>query len=339
MSNNRIFYAIHQVGMRPLGSTGSFSALHGVQSVGITTTFNLEQVFELGQLAVYENIEGVPDVEVTMEKVLDGYSPIYLHATQGASAATLVGRSNRRCHVALSIFKDTDESASGAPTSEVEMSGMYVSSVGYNSTTDGNATESVTLVGNNKVWVKSGSGFQFTGAFSGNNDSPMALSGSGGVNRREDVLFNDFTRIPQDIYGISSSGTNNKTNGQYGAHITGFSVNAELGREEIFELGRKAPYFRYVRFPVEVTTEITAVAVSGDLVDAKEEAVNLTDRTIKFQLREGLKLNMGTKNKLSSVGYSGGDAGGDNVELTYTYTNFNDLTVQHPQDPTTALRA
>ena len=54
---------------------------HGVQSVGITTTFNLEQVFELGQLAIYENVEGTPDVEVTMSKVLDGYIPLFCLAT------------------------------------------------------------------------------------------------------------------------------------------------------------------------------------------------------------------------------------------------------------------
>ena len=29
---------------------------YGVQSVGITTTFNLEQVFELGQFGLYEYI-------------------------------------------------------------------------------------------------------------------------------------------------------------------------------------------------------------------------------------------------------------------------------------------
>ena len=56
MANNRIFYACQQVGLKPDGSTDAFSVVHGVQSVGITTNFNLSQVFELGQISIYENI-------------------------------------------------------------------------------------------------------------------------------------------------------------------------------------------------------------------------------------------------------------------------------------------
>lgn len=355
MANKRVFYAIHQVGLRPLGSVGSFDALHGVQSVAVTTTFNLTQVFEWGQLAVYENIEGVPDVEVTAEKLIDGYEPIYTKATQGSTSASLVGRSTARTSMAISIFKDTDESCSGTPTSEVEMSGLYISEVGYSATADGNVTENVTFVGNDKVWVTD-SNFSFNGAFSGNDDEPLALtaSGSGGVQQREDVLFTYTTAVPtprdangtvsgigtvlpQDIYGVSGSGTNDKTSGEYGVHVTGFSANASLGREAIFELGRKAPYFRYVQFPVEVTTEITVISVSGDFVNAREEAQNLSDRTIRLHMREGLVLNMGKKNKLQTVGSSGGDTDGGNEELTYTYVNQNDLEVYHPQDSTSAL--
>ena len=60
--NNRVFYAIQQFSLTPDGEVVSNGVstntvvLHGIQSVGITTTFNLEQVFELGQLAIYENI-------------------------------------------------------------------------------------------------------------------------------------------------------------------------------------------------------------------------------------------------------------------------------------------
>ena len=73
MANNRIFYAVQQVGFRPDGAADAtnFTALHGVQSVGMTTNFNLSQVFELGQISIYENIEDIPDVEVSLTKVLD----------------------------------------------------------------------------------------------------------------------------------------------------------------------------------------------------------------------------------------------------------------------------
>lgn len=58
MPNNRIFYAVKAVAFAKDGS-GSYVSAKGVQSVGITTTFNLEQFFELGQLAIYENVENI----------------------------------------------------------------------------------------------------------------------------------------------------------------------------------------------------------------------------------------------------------------------------------------
>lgn len=364
MANNRIFYAVHQVGMAEVGSQ-TFTELHGVQSVGITTTFNLEQVFELGQIEIYENIENIPDVEVTLEKVLDGYPLIYHMATRGSASPSLSGRSNAKTIVGLSVFGDTQDSASGAPLSEVQMSGMFVSALTYTFPVDGNCTESVTMVGNNKVWVTAG--FAFTGAFD-NTDFPVAVAGSGGVNRREDVIFdqlhtgptvldvngsvavgtgaNDFrgSVLPQDIDGISSSGTNDRdSEGNFGAHIQNITVSTDLGREELFELGRRGPYFRFVSFPTEVTSEFEVISTRGDLVSATEDGVlgngnNLSDRTIFIRTRDGSTFNLSTRNKLASTTYGGGDATGGNVSVTYSYSNFNALTVEASHDPTAALR-
>ena len=41
MANNRIYYAIQQVKLGPVA--GTMAAVHGLQTVGITTNFNLEQ--------------------------------------------------------------------------------------------------------------------------------------------------------------------------------------------------------------------------------------------------------------------------------------------------------
>ncbi len=353
LSNNyRIFYAIQQIAFAREGATGngSFKEAHGVQSVGITTTFNLEQAFELGQLAIYENIEGIPDIEVTIEKVLDGHPPIYMLATRGATSTSLTGRQNVKTIAALSIFRDTKTAADGATgqVSECYMSGLYVSSVGYTFPVDGNSTESVTLVGNNKLWR----GTEVQGKFSESDDDAPASTGSDvGVMRREDLSFSytgtGFEAItggpaaittssagsilPNDIDGISSSGTNDKFAGTniFKSHIQNISCSTDLGREQLFELGRKGAYYRYVTFPVEVTTEFTVIATSGDMVNAIEEKDNLQHQKIIIRTGEGLTINAGKKNKLASVGMSGGDAGGDNVELTYTYTNFNDFDISH----------
>ena len=373
MANKRIFYAVQRAGIAPINSN-QYATMRGLQTLGVTTTFNLEQVFEVGQLAVYENIEGIPDAEVQTEKVLDGYSPVYLLATQaddaGAAptASTLVGRSQGICRLAIAIYEETQSYAEGTPGAEVHMSGLYISSVGYSVSTEGNASESCTLVGNNKVWVIGGDTGSMTGydttpavwlgtPWSGGTVDPKSITGSGGVNRREDVTFGsglNVSLLPTNLPGVTlngSSGLNLLAGGVYGVHVQSWNINCDLGREELFELGRQGTYYRYVNFPVEVTNEISVISVSGDMISGTEDGLydtgtggpcgtryNLTDNKIKLVMCEGLVIDCGSKNKLSSVGVSGGDAGGGNVEVTYSYTNFNDFDVKHPSDPVVALR-
>ena len=372
MANNRIYYAIHQVGIKEDGDTGGFGStdvLHGIQSVGMSTNFNLEQVFELGQLAIYENIENIPDVQIDLTKVLDGYPLIWHQATKGATTTspTLAGRSTSKCIFGMSIFEDTQEAAEGAASSIVQCSGMYASSASYSLSRDGNFTESVTLVGNDKVWLNTPTYGRtlatlptpnFSGQFSSTTDD--APIGYGGVNRRESLLFAttgttldingavadaDATILPPEVFGITSSGTNELTNGVYGAHINSISCSVDFGREQINELGRRGPYCRYIRFPTEVTCEIEVTSQSGDMVSATEEGIfttgagcgsdlgNLLHRTIRLATCEGTRIYLGAKNKLSSVNYGGGDAGGENVNVTYSYSTFNDFTVIHSGDP------
>lgn len=378
MANNRIYYAVMRAGIAPINSN-TYDIIRGLQSLGITTNFNLEQVFEIGQLAIYENIEGIPDLDISTEKVLDGYPPVYLLATaskedgSAMDGTTLAKRAQGKCRMALQIYDETNDYAQGSAITELHMSGVYVSSVSYSVTVDGNASESCSLVGNNKVWVVGGDTGNFTGydltAASWNDDtpwstgdsSPKAISGSGGVNRREDILFGSgagVSLIPINIPGIkhggtfgsSISGLNILSGGKYGAHIQSWNVSADLGREELYELGQRGTYYRYVSFPVEITNEISVISGSGDLVSATEKGIydsglgscgnryNLVDQTIKLAMCEGLVIDCGHKNKLSSVSVTGGDTGGGNVEITYTYTNFNDFDVKHANDTVAALR-
>lgn len=366
MPNKRIYFACQQVGIAPDNSS-TFTAVHGVQSIGMTTNFNLVNVLELGQLSIYENIENLPDVQVSLTKVLDGYPPVYLLGTRAATTPTLAGRSSDKCLFGLSIFDDTAVTATGTPKSECVCSGMFIGSVNYSFPVDDNFTEETTLVGNDKVWkrdpnyVGGPSTFLFTGGFNGN-DAPI---GSGGVNRRQDLLFAitssttgtaldsngmvanyDGTVLPPDVFGITSSGTNVQTSGVYGAHIQSIRVSCDFGRDAINELGRKGPYHRTVRFPLDVTTEVEVISISGDMVSATENGIytatgnalcsdggNLQNRTIRIATCEGLRIYTGLKNKLSAVNYTGGDAGGANVTVTYTFSTQNDFTVMHINDP------
>lgn len=344
MPNGRIFYAVQAIGFAPhtlvdgLGNPSGFITAHGVQSVGLTTTFNLEQIFELGQLDLYENIEGIPDIEVTAQKVLDGYPLLYHLATQsGVASASLVGRSNSRSFMALNIYNDTQDNASGTPLSTAGMSGLFVSTLTYTLNVEGSSTEDITLVGSDKVWSQAS--FFFLPTFDGT-DAPLSLATSGGVQQREDILMGSGATSslwPKQIQGINANGFNLETGDTgFGAHIQTVTISTDLGREELFELGKRGPFNRFVSFPVEVTCDIEVLSTEGDLIDAEADPIggtNLVDERIKIFMREGSIFDLGTKNKLASVTYGGGDATGGNVTVTYSYSNFNNLKVVHPQDP------
>lgn len=360
--NKRIFYACQAVAISNEGDDvlGPDDMVHGVQSVGITTNFNLEQAFELGQIEIYENIEGTPDIEVTLEKVLDGYPLIYHMASTGivgGGASGLAARADVKCDLRLGIFDAQENNVASADdnsgSSEVEVycSGMFISSVSYTIPVDGNATESVTLVGNNKQWLTGGDVAITSSevvAFDGT-DEPRGLgvagSASGGIQRREDVILSGCI-LPTQIQGVQGGaiyGNALGANGEPLIHIQNFTCSVDLGREDIFELGAKTPYFRPANFPVEVTSEIEAITTSGDFIEGtevgdpnlygtKNSGNNLTDEAIFIMTRAGYAFDLGDKNKLSSVSYGGGDAGGGNVSCTYSYTNFNVLDVQAWQD-------
>ena len=50
VTQKRVWYACQAIGIAPNGSN-TFATVHGVQSVGVNTRFNLDHVFELGQPA------------------------------------------------------------------------------------------------------------------------------------------------------------------------------------------------------------------------------------------------------------------------------------------------
>ena len=340
MANNRIFYACQAVFIGKTGHTpaavgspataGRF--MQGVQSVGITSNFTLDQAFELGQIEIYENSEEVADIEVTLEKVLDGKPLLYGQACGNSVKTNMVAAGKNRSDVYLGVYADTVSSTDSESVGAVVMcSGMYISSVSYTYPTDGAATESVTLVGNDKYWSDNIAGVvpnpdSSYGASPATgldgSDSSTTNNGSGLV-RRQKVDIKNST-IPAEISNPMGTTSTDKSKG---FHISSISISADFGRESILELGSFGPYHRYAGYPIEVTAEFEVTAVSGDLVNVSGTAENLSDRTIVIKDDGGHIIDLGTKNKLSSVSYSGGDTGGGNATCTYSYSTFNDLKV------------
>ncbi len=360
MANERIYYPMQCFAIREASAATwneAQNVVRGAQSVGTNTSFNLVDLFQIGQQETYENIEELPDIEVTASKVLDG-SPLMFHLATQQSAGNnqtpdLVNRGPVKCDFGLSIFaEETNGAADGqTPGSSVVCSGMYFSNVAYSFPLEDNFSEQITLVGNDKVWYETSSDGP-TGVFNAS-DQPVGL---GGVNRRENLIFEfatgvgldcnnqvadpDATILPTDIFGITSSGTNEEASDQYRSHVANINVSANISRPNLNEQGRFAPYTRTIEYPVEVTTDIEVTTTSGDRVNAVSNlsngcsaSSNLTNQSIRIVTCEGTHIYTGCKNKLQSVSYGGADAGGGNATVTYSYRATNTFTVMHPEDP------
>ena len=80
------------------------------------------------------------------------------------------------------------------------------------------------------------------------------------------------------------------------------------------------------------TCDFEVLATSGDLINVSGTAPNLANHDIVIKDTAGTVINLGDgsagKNKLTSVSYSGGDTGGGNATVSYSFSNFNVLTVQ-----------
>jgi len=395
---NRIYWAITAFGVAdegtsdPIKETASGTEfgnprdavyIRGVQSVGITTNFNLEQVFQLGQLAVYEDVEEVPDIEVSVERVLDGVTYhdnvneggsvnattppgintmhchlLYGHVTQ-LHASSIPTMQNNKCDVYLSLNRDSDSNAGdGRPDAYVYCSGMYVSSASWTFATDGNVTESITLVGNHKVWTTGGP----ETALNGGPDARKRLPGNLGHGDHEPIIggvqdgqganpgdVDDSNPAPADNLALPSGTTELMTGDvlrrqnvhfvskpsifDANTQITSCTVSVDFGREQINVLGKKLPYYRYVSYPVEVSSEWEVLARGDEGLSAYPERNNVTtEDTIRIQTKndDGIVCAdwyLGTKNKCTSVSYGGGTTGGENVTYSYSFRNFNDLII------------
>lgn len=308
MATNRIFYACQAVGFGPDNGNAT-AALTGVQSVGVNSTFGLEQVFQLGQIEIYENIEGTPEVELTIEKVFDSSSNLY-KAFAGAGA-TITSVATMRKSVTLAVVDDSKSVHENGATGiiGVECTGVYMSNYSANFSVDGTSTDTITVVGNHQTW----------GA------ETLTLSpavGTADVAKRQDL-------------SLSAAGIAGAT-----GKVQSATASIDFGREDLLEFGSKTPYFRAASFPVECSAEVTYNAVNANLnhgglnfTDGQTADVQSADSTIKISYvaggtGQGNTGVIGISGRCTGMNYSGGDASGGNATVTYSYTGYNNFTYE-----------
>lgn len=329
--SNRIIYASQAVAIAKTGHSNAdaaeFHVMKGVQSVGLNTTFTLEQLFELGQIELYTNDEVLAECEVTIEKVIDGERLLYLQAVGNVGKTNIVSAAKSKCDFYLAIYADTITSISGqSKVNTVMCSGMNISNVSYNYSVDGPATESIGLIGNDKFWNAAtygilsaspntlwGTGGASASPMNGSDAPASGVVRRGGFNVAESVLPAEVTSQANDVPGSSG--------------IQSISVSVDFGREAQTELGRFAPYAQAATFPLECTCEFEVTATNGDLVAHSGRGPSLQNRTIILRDVAGTVINLGTKNKLTGTSYQGGDTGGGNATVTYSYSTYSDFKV------------
>jgi hypothetical protein len=296
MASNRIFYACQSV------SLGG-NVLTGVQSVGLNTNFAFDQVFQLGQIEIYENLEGIPDVEISIERVLDGNTG-NMYSMFGSSLATIAAA---RKTAEISVYDDAFQPAAGgsigvagSATASVKCTGLYLSNYSVNFNLEGPSTESITLVGNAKDWST-----PVTHSMTVDTDGPVV--------QRKDVT-------------VSSAPAGN--------HFQSCTFSIDFGREDLLQLGQKTPYYRAASFPVESTAEFvynaTDATVTDSLIFNDGTATDVTsEATYSVSANAGglLTHSYSIPNaRVTGIQFGGGDAGGGNATVTYNVVAYNSFT-------------
>jgi hypothetical protein len=311
MANDRTFYACQAIavaiqtpdGNGGYNAPGAYEFIHGVQSVGLNTTFDFDNIFELGQLEIYDTIVKIPQIEITVEKVLDNHPTIYSLAAPNQDL--LVDSKNRLC-VKFAIYKDTENAGVSTPEATVTCTGMYINNVSYTFPLDGPCTESVTLVGNDKQWAADA--LTIPSAISDSDDSTIDEPAGGIVLARKDVTFS----LPNS----------NK--------VQSISLSMDLGREDLLQLGQQAPYARVPTYPVEVSAEIECLSEEGDGIAASESQSIMPNENSTITVTAGAyTIDLGSKCFLKSVAFGGGDASGGNATDKFSYSTYNTFSMTY----------
>lgn len=322
MANDRTFYACQAVaiavqkpdsqGLYTEPQASDYRFIHGVQSVGLNTSFDFDNIFELGQLEIYDSVLKIPQIEITLEKVLDNHPTPYTLAAP--SGNLLIDSKNRVC-VQFAIYKDTENAGVNTPLHTVKCTGMYVNNVSYKFPVDGQLTESVTLVGNHKTWTTdqlvdiASSAPYIIDENASTADEPMG----GNVLTRRDVTS---MTLPHGTSKVQS-----------------ITLGVDLGREDLLQLGQKVPYARIPNYPVEVTAEIEYLADENNIdtnVTFDQNTNDLPEQNVSIAVGAGwYNVDLGSKCYLKSVTYGGGDASGGNATVKYSYSTYNTFAVDY----------
>tara|TARA_Y100000296_G_scaffold82630_1_gene112085 strand:+ start:780 stop:1871 length:1092 start_codon:yes stop_codon:yes gene_type:complete len=339
-SNNRIFYACQAVFV-----DGSY--LHNVQAVGLDYGADITALSDTGRTQRQINLYSKPEITITLQREIDSgadpfYSPL-LHNSYEAAYILKPGNIGT-CGWDTTPLKEYDieityggDDLSGA-VDYITLKYCLLTEISYSLDVGGRMTEDLTFV--TKNLIESGSA------------SPPYLGESGTLLRGADLDIrskdgdgNLLFKLPTEVKNIVDITEDDPDGGTISVAraVQSISASVNLDYGELTDVGKwrgsdqstnpsEQNKWRYITTPISVDCEINAVVRKSVQRDILMKDTNFmttfptSDREIRIVVGGGetrFVIDLGSKNHLTSIGFSGGDTGGGNVEASFSYSNTN----------------
>jgi hypothetical protein len=356
MPNNRIFYACQAVYV-----DGTY--LQNVQAVGIDYSADATGISDTGRTQQQRSLYSKPEITISIQREVSTTSlPFYAPASvtsyenayilkNGNLGASGWDSSCLLKEYAIEVAYGADDLSGNIESTTLKY--CLLTEVSYEISVDGRMTENLSFVTRNLT--KTGSAA-----------APIATPLSGTLLKRQDLdIENEEFILPSEVKSVVDVTQANPAGGSdidVARAIQSISVNASFDYGEMTDVGKwrgsnqSAPFqseqnkWRYITAPIGITCEITAVIRKSVQQNIMIDDTNfmgdfpVPNREIKIVIGKGepddkFVIDLGKKNYLTGISFSGGDAGGGNIEATFSYANTNNDFVPYRGTPITLTQS
>ena len=338
--NNRIFYACQAVYV-----DGTY--LQNVQAVGIDYSADATGISDTGRSQQQRSFYSKPEITISIQREVNTTAvPFYAPASvtsyenayilkNGNLGTSGWDSSSLLKEYAIEVAYGSDDLSGNIESTTLKY--CLLTEVSYEISVDGRMTENLSFVTRNLT--KSGSAA-----------APIGTPLTGTIFKRHhlDVENEDFI-LPSEVKSVVD--VENDDGDDVARAVQSISVSAAFDYGEMTDVGKwrgsdqsvdpfqsKQNKWRYITTPIGVTCEITAIVRKSIQQNILIDDTNFMgdfptpNREIKVVIGPEASnpsaptwfvIDLGKKNYLTGISFSGGDTGGGNVEATFSYTNTN----------------
>jgi len=336
--NNRIFYACQAVYV-----DGTY--LQNVQAVGIDYSADATGISDTGRTQQQRSLYSKPEITISIQREVNTTAvPFYAPASvtsyenayilkNGNLGASGWDSSSLLKEYAIEVAYGSDDLSGNIESTTLKH--CLLTEVSYEISVDGRMTENLSFVTRNLV--KTGSAA-----------APIATPLTGTIFKRHhlDVENEDFI-LPSEVKSVVD--VENDDGDGVARAVQSISINAAFDYGEMSDVGKwrgsnqtslptEQNKWRYITTPIGITCEITAIVRKSIAQNILIKDTNFMgtfptpDREIKIVMGPEASnpsaptwfvIDLGKKNYLTGISFSGGDTGGGNVEATFSYANTN----------------